>query len=148
MRLDIERNLRPAAPCAVDKRAMIKARRLCKRMRDDVNGAGHGVRAGSGDEEMGDLVEVINVVERDLLEVVGCVLVLVHLLLKFLEDLSAVEALRLNKPVLRVEKDFPGGLPNPVPLHPTPPIPGVVQRIDLDTRRLEVHAAALDEDLH
>ena len=66
-----------------------------------------------------------------------------------LVDLGAVWALGFDQPVLGIEEDFAVGLPDAVAAHPLPLVPGVVLgEIDDDLRRLEVHQAALDEDLH
>ncbi len=90
MRLDVERNLYPTGPGAIDERTMIKTRRLGERTRDDVNGPGQRVRTGSSNKEMRDLIEAVDIVESDRLEVIRGVLVLVDLLLKLLEDFCAV----------------------------------------------------------
>ena len=134
---------------------MIKARRLGRRPGNDVERARHRIGTGAGDVEVGDLVESVDIVERYGFQVVESVFVLVNLLLELLEYFRAVQPLRLDEVVLRIQKDFPVCLPDAVALHPLPLVPRVVfgwvgddpDRV-LGSGPFQTHAAALDEVLH
>ena len=103
----------------------------------------------AGDEQVGQPVQPVDVVEDHGFEVVGGALALADFLLEFLVDLGAVGALGFDQPVFGIEKDLAVGLPDAIAPHPLPLVPGVVLgEIDDDFRRLEIHQAALDEDLH
>src|SRR6266404_8081512 len=114
VRLDVERNVLPSCPSAVEEGSMIEAGRLRERSRDYINRIVQRILTRARHSKVGNIVKAIDVVESYCLQGVGRVLVLVHLLLEFLENLRSVRPLRLDEPILRVEEDLARRLPNPV----------------------------------
>ncbi len=103
----------------------------------------------AGDQQVGQSIQPVDVVENHGFEVVGGALALADFLLEFLVDLGAVGALGFDQPVFGIEEDLAVCLPDAVAAHPLPLVPGVVLgEVHNHGGRLEIHEAALDEDLH
>ena len=149
MCLDVERDLNPAGPSAVRQGAEVEGGRIGDIAGHHVDRPGDRVLAGARNEQVSDSVEPVYVIERDGLEIIRRTFILMDILLEFLVDLGPVGALRFDEPVLRVKEDLAIRLPDAVTLHPLPLVPGIVLgEIDHHGRGLQIHQAALDEDLH